>query len=112
MGIDDIDDLIHNERFEIRIYIIFTIGIFIFGILLIIFGSTQNNSKEIIQVGGALVSAISTFPISRILFIYKRILIFKLAKRKISSGINDDEIIKIRESIIKNVTSIIEGNNK
>ncbi len=111
MEVNDIDDLIKNEQSEVKIYISLTLVIFFLGIFLAYFGSDNPNIKTLAQLGGGFITAISGVPISRVLFIRKRIFAFKMARKKIASGIEDEDVKKLKESLLKNIISIIESNN-
>lgn len=111
LEIKDIDEFIAKERTEIRVYVIFSVIILFVGVFLLIKGSENKDTAELVKIGGGLITTIVGVPISRVLYIRKRVFVFKLVKRKLSFEMSEDDKKKLEEALWKNISSIIENGN-
>ena len=92
--ISDCDLLIKKEQTTIRLYLSFSIGLVLAGIILFFFGNqitTNEVTKSIISIGGIFISSMTTFPIKEIISAQRRISSCKILKSKIES-IQKDEL--------------------
>ena len=84
----DIDNLILIQKSAIRLHIWFALGIFAFGIILFILGNvimTNEVVKSIINIGGAFISTLSSFPIREIINRKDKIGIFIILKNQLNN---------------------------
>ena len=107
---EDIENLISGQKSAIKLYSIFAVGIFLFGISLLFFANTipQNDTiKTIINIGGAFVSTLSGFPIKEIINRKDKISSYNILKRYIiviaekGNEIEDDEKKQIMDLIME-----------
>ena len=84
-----LDNLIASQRSAIRYYLIFALGIFILGIVVIIISVTlpkeeiAEGIKTLLSVGGGFVSSLSGFQIKEIIQRKEKINVFSLIKNQL-----------------------------
>lgn len=109
--VKDIEEFIIKESEEIKVYIAFSIVVFLLGMLMLYFGFTNNAIEDIGKIGGSIVTTIVFIPITRVLYIRKRIFAFKIAIKKLKSQLNDEDRKKLEDALWKNITCILENGN-
>lgn len=88
---EDVEDLITSQKSAIKIYTLYSIGIFLFGISLLVFANTNlfiqsvqdSTIKIIISTGGTFISALTTFPIKEIINRKDKIATYQVLKRHV-----------------------------
>lgn len=107
---EDIENLIDSQKSAIKLYSFFALGIFLFGIFLLVFANTMAQTdiiKTIINIGGAFVSTLSGFPIKEIITRRDKISTYNILKRHIiliserGDEFDGDEKAKILDLIME-----------
>ena len=113
INIDILNTLIKNQKDAIQYQSIFASIIVILGISLIFLsnfilfsGSSNDNFKTILSIGGGFISTISAYPINQIISRNEKIKTFKIFKLKLND-MNEAEIKKVEELIWKSIEKII-----
>lgn len=107
---EDIENLIDSQKSAIKLYTFFALGIFLFGICLLVFANTVAQTdiiKTIINIGGAFVSTLSGFPIKEIITRKDKISTYNILKRHVilisekGNEIEEEEKKKIMDLIME-----------
>jgi hypothetical protein len=83
---EDVQDLINSQRAAIKIYTSYAIGIFLFGISLLVFANLfapNDTTKLVISIGGTFVSSLTTFPVKEIINRNDKIATYQVLKRHV-----------------------------
>ncbi len=91
-----LDNLISSQRSAIKYYLLFAIGIFILGVVVIIISvalpgeQIAEGIKTLLSIGGGFVSSLSGFQIKEIIQRKEKIGVFNLIKNQLLVNIKDD----------------------
>ena len=105
-----IDVYIKRERNEIKFYSIFSTVVLCAGLTLLLVGFQNSNTIEIGKISGLLITAFTGFPVSRVLYIRKRISTFEILK-ELKDEISKEDLEEFKKAIMKDLTSILEKSN-
>lgn len=109
----DIDSFIVTQNSSIKLYIGFTAGLVIAGILILLLGSgktSENVVKISMQLGGGFIAALSGLPIKEIISKKERIAAFVKLKELIQRIKTSDELPEEKEKYTDLVFEILKKN--